>query len=78
MSIEVDTTEGVVQVKAKLICAVLDLPAKAALLNCNQYNGAFGCSTCKHEGTVVSKRMWTIMYLIYTSSCSGSCWKRQV
>ena len=41
-------------VKAKLICAVMDLPAKAAILNCMQYNGAYGCSTCKHPGSVVS------------------------
>ena len=41
-------------VKAQLICAVMDLPAKAALLNINQYNGAFGCPTCNHEGSMVS------------------------
>ena len=40
-------------VKVKLLCAVMDLPAKAALLNCTQYNGAFGCSTCKHPGSTV-------------------------
>lgn len=40
-------------VKALLICAVLDLPAKAAMLNCIQYNGEYGCSTCKHPGTMV-------------------------
>jgi len=39
--------------KVKLLCAVMDLPAKAALLNCIQYNGAFGCSTCKHPGSTV-------------------------
>lgn len=43
-----------VTVKGQLLCAIMDLPAKAALLNCNQYNGAFGCSTCKQEGSVVS------------------------
>ena len=26
------------------------LPAKALLLNIKQYNGKFGCSTCKHPG----------------------------
>lgn len=32
----------------------MDLPAKAIVLNCNQYNGAYGCSTCKHSGRTVS------------------------
>lgn len=41
-------------VKAQLICAVMDLPAKAAILNCNQYNGQYGCSTCKHSGSMAS------------------------
>lgn len=45
---------GVHVVKAKLICAVMDLPAKASILNCMQYNGAYGCSTCKHPGRTVS------------------------
>ena len=48
---------GISRVKAKLICAVLDLQAKAAVLNCNQYNGAFGCSTCKHPGVMVGTDM---------------------
>lgn len=29
---------------------VPDLPAKAILLNTTQYNGKFGCGTCKHPG----------------------------
>jgi len=41
-------------VRAQLICAVMDLPAKAALLNVMQYNGEYGCSTCKHPGCSVS------------------------
>ena len=41
-------------VRAQLLCAVVDLPAKAALLNCLQYNGRYGCSTCKHPGCTVS------------------------
>ena len=45
---------GVCTVKAKLIYAVMDLPAKAAILNCNQYNGEYGCATCKNPGKVVS------------------------
>ena len=39
--------------KAKLLFAVADLPAKATLLNCVQYNGKYGCHTCKLEGQQV-------------------------
>lgn len=45
---------GKKSVKATLLCVTLDLPAKAAMLNCNQFNGAHGCSTCKHPGVSVS------------------------
>ena len=34
----------------KLLMVVANLPAKASLLNCNQFNGKFGCSTCEHKG----------------------------
>lgn len=47
-----ETTRKIV--KAKLLCVVMDLPAKANILNCNQYNGSYGCSTCKHPGKTVS------------------------
>ena len=52
-------------VKGLLISAVLDLPAKAALLNCHQYNGEYGCSTCKHPGITVRyiiEANWSINY----------------
>ena len=52
-------------VRARLICAVMDLPAKALVLNCNQYNGAFGCSVCKHPGEMVS-----LAYLVLCSVTS--------
>ena len=55
IGVEVDVAgQGRQTIKAKLICALVDLPAKAMLMNCNQYNGAFGCSSCKHPGSVVS------------------------
>ena len=41
-------------VRVQLICAIVDLPAKAMMLNCNQYNGQFGCSVCKHSGEMVN------------------------
>lgn len=40
--------------RAQLLCAIVDLPAKAALMNCVQYNGQYGCSTCIHPGCSVS------------------------
>ena len=43
---------GEIACKAKLL-VVADLPAKASLLNCNQLNGHYGCSTCLHEGRQV-------------------------
>ena len=45
--------KGQKTIVAKLICGVLDLPAKAALLNCNQFNGKFGCPNCQHPGAMV-------------------------
>lgn len=48
------TIEGQEQlVKGQLLCAVMDLPAKASLLNIMQYNGEYGCMTCKHPGCMV-------------------------
>ena len=52
--IEIDIPgKGKQNIKAKLLCAVLDLPAKAAMLNCNQFNGEHGCSSCKSPGIMV-------------------------
>ncbi len=39
--------------KAMLLFAVCDLPAKAALMNCNQFNGKHGCATCTIESEQV-------------------------
>lgn len=44
---------GDVTCKVKILSCIADLPAKAALLNCTQYNGQYGCHTCKHEGQQV-------------------------
>ena len=57
----IDLSEGILisiedqqrLVKCRLLCAVMDLPAKASLLNCTQFNGAYGCPTCKHPGSTV-------------------------
>ena len=34
-----------------LLCVTCDLPAKAAILNFNQFNGYWGCARCLQEGT---------------------------
>jgi len=47
--------EGEKVVRAELLCAVVDLPAKAVLMNCNQYNGHCGCAVCKAPGEMVSE-----------------------
>lgn len=39
--------------KARLLFALADLPAKASLYNIMQFNGRYGCPTCKHEGEQV-------------------------
>ena len=64
-------------VKVKLLCAVMDLPAKAALLNCTQYNGAFGCSTCKHPGSMVFNDIECVHFLILLIVSLGVSWKRE-
>ena len=40
--------------KAKLVFAVFDLPAKASVLNCKQFNGKYGYSVCYHPGLHLS------------------------
>ena len=46
--------EGTVVSRVQLLCAVVDLPAKAGIMNCIQFNGHYGCSTCLHPGLSVS------------------------
>ena len=36
---------------AQLLCLTCDLPAKAAVLNCMQYNGYWGCTRCLQKGS---------------------------
>ena len=48
--IMVKTPEGNKVCRAVLLCATLDLPAKAAVTNTKQWNGEYGCSVCLHKG----------------------------
>lgn len=45
---------GEVTCKARLLFALADLPAKAALYNIIQFNGKYGCPHCVHEGEQVA------------------------
>ena len=57
LGIEVTTPEGKKQIRAKLLLAVCDLPAKAMVLNQMQYNGYYSCNFCLDEGVSISHRM---------------------
>ena len=48
--ITIQVGSGYAIVKATLSLAVFDLPAKAAVLNCKQFNGHYGCSVCLNRG----------------------------
>lgn len=48
--IRVNTTNGKLLVKARLIAVATDLPARALVLNMKQFNGKYGCSICLDEG----------------------------
>lgn len=40
--------------RAKLLCCVFDLPARAMTLNLTQWNGQYGCTYCLDKGTQLS------------------------
>ena len=46
----IKTPEGNKVCWAVLLCATLDLPAKAAVNNTKEWNGEYGCSVCLHKG----------------------------
>ena len=48
------TPAGPKCLRAKLLCCVFDLPARAMALNLTQWNGRFGCTHCMDEGKQVS------------------------
>ena len=52
--ITASTPAGKKLIKAMIIAAVFDLPAKAAVLNTIQFNGYYGCIYCKDKGENVS------------------------
>lgn len=44
-------------VKVKLFCLIADMPAKASIVNIQQFNSYYGCSQCYAKGKYVSRRM---------------------
>ena len=52
--ISLSTPVGPKCLRAKLLCCVFDLPARAMALNLTQWNGRYGCTYCMDEGTQVS------------------------
>lgn len=48
--------KGVKNIKAKLLIAVFDLPARAIATNFLQFNGCFSCLYCHDEGIHISHR----------------------
>ena len=52
--IPISTPVGQRCLRAKLLCCVFDLPARAMALNFTQWNGHYGCTHCLDEGTQVS------------------------
>ncbi len=49
--IQLQTPSGPKTLRAKLLCCVFDLPARAMALNLTQWNGRFGCTFCLDEGS---------------------------
>lgn len=49
--ITIQTPIGRKCLRAKLLCCVFDLPARAMALNLIQWNGHYGCTYCEDEGT---------------------------
>ena len=50
VGITLNTSLGSICLTAKLVMGIFDLPAKAAVLCCKQFNGEFGCTICLHPG----------------------------
>ena len=50
---DVSTPDGLMKLRCLILMAAVDLPARAILLNMNQFNGKHGCSFCEHEGVTM-------------------------
>jgi len=55
--------------KVRIQSFLMDLPAKASVLNVKQFNGEFGCITCDHPGEGSKEaRKWIYPYTTKVSS----------
>ena len=64
--------KGVLFCKAVLLCGTADLPARRLLCNHVQYNGAFSCWKCEHEGeSATVKRGHARIFLFQNENPKG-------
>ena len=56
--------------RAKVLCATVDLPAKAKLVNFTQFNGKYECTVCTQEGTVVKVGRGSTRVYPYLQPCA--------
>ena len=52
------TPTGVMQIYCMILMCAADLPAKAKVANCVQYNGYYGCNTCNIKGTAIGHTVY--------------------
>ncbi|XP_069109923.1 uncharacterized protein [Argopecten irradians] len=53
--VEVSIDNVKILVKLKIVCGVMDLPAKAELLNMSYFNGQYPCISCEEDGKTVKQ-----------------------
>ena len=54
--------------RVKVLCATIDLPAKAKVLDFVQFNGKFGCTVCKQEGEMIKAGKGSTRVYQYTDT----------
>ena len=52
--ISLDIECQLILMKTVLLSGILDLPAKAQVMEMNQYNGEYSCSYCEVEGKLIT------------------------
>lgn len=74
--VEVFIDDDSFHVKLKIICGIMEIPAKAELLNMSYFNGPFPCITCEAEGKTVKQGKRTAKCLPYRSPDDRSMERR--
>ena len=62
--------------KVNLLCCTFDLPARAAVMNINQFNGFFGCPRCLQEGSYMHIASYFGFFIIILSGKSAKVGSR--